>query len=103
MIHGTDLEISQFEKLNGKHIEDQKAKLQANSFEYNKAHEHTQNLQGLEAKFYSLEVEERGMNTDLEAVNYSNQSLMDRNLDLKSEYEALQKHVVLLTQQNKDL
>jgi hypothetical protein len=28
---------------------------------------------------------------------------MDRNLDLKSEYEALQKHSVLLTQQNKDL
>lgn len=60
-------------------------------------------MQGLEAKFYSLEVDERGMNTDLEAVNYSNQSLMDRNIDLKSEYEALQKHVVLLTQQNKDL
>jgi hypothetical protein len=28
--------------------------------------------QGLEAKLYSLEVEERGKNTDLEAVNYSN-------------------------------
>jgi len=28
---------------------------------------------------------------------------MDRNLDLKQEYEALQKHSVLLTQQNKDL
>jgi cell division septum initiation protein DivIVA len=28
---------------------------------------------------------------------------MDRNLDLKSEYEALQKHIVLLTQQNKEL
>ena len=28
---------------------------------------------------------------------------MDRNLDLKSEYEALQKHSLLLTQQNKDL
>jgi len=26
----------------------------------------------MEAKFYSLEVEERGKNTDLEAVNYSN-------------------------------
>jgi hypothetical protein len=34
-------------------------------------------------------VEERGQNTDLEAVNYSNQALMDRNLDLKSELEAL--------------
>ena len=34
--------------------------------------------------------------------NYSNQALMDRNLDLKSEYEALQKHIVLLTQQNKE-
>jgi hypothetical protein len=60
-------------------------------------------MQSLEAKFYSLEVEERGKNTDLEAVNYSNQALMDRNLDLKSEYEALQKHIVLLTQQNKEL
>lgn len=28
---------------------------------------------------------------------------MDRNLDLKSEYEALQKHSSLLTQQNRDL
>jgi len=28
---------------------------------------------------------------------------MDRNLDLKSEYEALQKHSTLLTHQNKDL
>ena len=28
---------------------------------------------------------------------------MDRNLDLKSEYEALQKHSLLLTLQNKDL
>jgi len=28
---------------------------------------------------------------------------MDRNLDLKAEYEALQKHSTLLTQQNKDL
>ena len=28
---------------------------------------------------------------------------MDRNLDLKQEYEALQKHSVLLTGQNKDL
>jgi hypothetical protein len=28
---------------------------------------------------------------------------MDRNLDLKAEYEALQKHSVLLTGQNKDL
>jgi hypothetical protein len=28
---------------------------------------------------------------------------MDRNLDLKQEYEALQKHSVLLTAQNKDL
>jgi hypothetical protein len=60
-------------------------------------------LQGLEAQYYSLEVDERGKNTDLEAVNYSNQALMDRNLDLKSEYEALQKHSSLLTQQNRDL
>ena len=28
---------------------------------------------------------------------------MDRNLDLKAEYEALQKHSSLLTHQNKDL
>jgi len=28
---------------------------------------------------------------------------MDRNLDLKSEYEALGKHSSLLTQQNRDL
>ena len=48
-------------------------------------------------------MDERGKNTDLEAVNYSNQALMDRNLDLKCEYEALQKHIVLLTQQNKEL
>ena len=28
---------------------------------------------------------------------------MDRNLDLKQEYEALQKHSILLSSQNKDL
>jgi hypothetical protein len=43
----------------------------------------------LESEYYALEVDERGFNTDLEAVNYSNQALMDRNVDLKSEYEAL--------------
>jgi hypothetical protein len=48
-------------------------------------------------------VDERGFNTDLEAVNYSNQALMDRNADLKVEFEALQKHSTLLTQQNRDL
>lgn len=57
----------------------------------------------MEAEYYALEVDERGFNTDLEAVNYSNQALMDRNVDLKSEMEALQKHSILLTQQNKDL
>ena len=103
MIHGTDLEISNFEKLNNRLVDEQKQRLAANSQEYNRAHELTSQLQGLEAKFYSLEVEERGKNTDLEAVNYSNQALMDRNLDLKAEYEALQKHSSLLTQQNKDL
>lgn len=103
MIHGLDLEISNFEKLNSRLVDEQKVRLAANSSEYNKAHELTSQLQGLEAKYYSLEVEERGKNTDLEAVNYSNQALMDRNLDLKAEYEALQKHSSLLTQQNKDL
>ena len=89
MIHGLDLEINEYERANTRLVEDQKVKLQQNSAEYNRAHELTAHLQGLEAKFYSLEVEERGKNTDLEAVNYSNQALMDRNLDLKSEYEAL--------------
>jgi len=84
-------------------VEDQKHKLSKNSVEYNAAHELTSNLQGMEAKYYSIEVDERSKNTDLEAVNYSNQALMDRNLDLKAEYEALQKHSLLLTQQNKDL
>ena len=103
MIHSLDLEINGFEKQNAFLVEDQKHKLAANSNEYNKAHELTATLQGLEAQYYSMEVEERGKNTDLEAVNYSNQALMDRNLDLKQEYEALQKHSVLLTSQNKDL
>lgn len=103
MIHSLDLQISDLEKKNAYLVDDQKQKLAANSFEYNKAHELTANLQTLEAKFYQLEVDERGKNTDLEAVNYSNQALMDRNLDLKQEYEALQKHSVLLTAQNKDL
>lgn len=103
MIHGLDLQINEYEKLNSRLVDDQKHRLQENSHEYNKAHELTAKLQGLEAKYYSLEVDERGKNTDLEAVNYSNQALMDRNLDLKSEYEALQKHVTILTQQNKDL
>lgn len=103
MIHGLDLQINEYEKLNARLVEEQKGKLQMNSTEYNRAHELTAHVQSLEAKYYSLEVDERGKNTDLEAVNYSNQALMDRNLDLKSEYEALQKHVVLLTQQNKEL
>ena len=98
MIHGLDIEINTFERSNAALVEDQKVKLQRNSDEYNKAHELTSGLQSLEAKFYSLEVEERGQNTDLEAVNYSNQALMDRNIDLKAEYEALQKHSTLLTQ-----
>jgi chromosome segregation ATPase len=103
MIHSLDLEINEYEKSNSRLVEEQKARLQQNSHQYNKAHELTAVLQNLEAKFYSLEVDERGKNTDLEAVNYSNSALMDRNLDLKQEYEALQKHSVLLTQQNKDL
>lgn len=103
MIHGLDLEINQLERANAILVEDQKQKLAKNSQEYNLAHELTSQLQSLEAKFYSLEVDERAKNTDLEAVNYSNQALMDRNLDLKAEYEALQKHSSLLTQQNKDL
>lgn len=103
MIHGLDLEINQLERANAVLVEDQKQKLAKNSQEYNLAHELTSQLQSLEARFYSLEVDERAKNTDLEAVNYSNQALMDRNLDLKAEYEALQKHSSLLTQQNKDL
>ena len=103
MIHGLDLEINTLERANALLVEDQKQKLARNSQEYNLAHELTSQLQSLEAKFYSLEVDERAKNTDLEAVNYSNQALMDRNLDLKAEYEALQKHSTLLTQQNKDL
>ena len=102
-IHGLDIEINNYERGNGYLIDEQKHKLAKNSAEYNMAHDLTANLQGLEAKFYSMEVEERSKNTDLEAVNYSNQALMDRNLDLKSEYEALQKHSLLLNQQNKDL
>jgi hypothetical protein len=43
----------------------------------------------MEAEYYALEVDERGFNTDLEAVNYSNQALMDRQVELKSEFEAL--------------
>lgn len=97
------MQINEFEKVNQRLVDEQKVRLQSNSAEYNKAHELTSKLQGLEAKYYSLEVDERGKNTDLEAVNYSNQALMDRNLDLKSEYEALQKHITILTQQNKDL
>ena len=83
------MQINEFERVNNRLVEDQKVRLQKNSTEYNMAHELTSKLQALEAKYYSLEVDERGKNTDLEAVNYSNQALMDRNLDLKSEYEAL--------------
>ena len=72
MIHGLDLQINEYEKLSNRLVDEQKIKLQQNSSEYNRAHELTANLQGLEAKFYSLEVDERGKNTDLEAVNYSN-------------------------------
>jgi hypothetical protein len=103
MIHGLDIEINDYEQANSKLVEEQKIKLQRNSEEYNRAHDLTSQLQSLESEYYALEVDERGFNTDLEAVNYSNQALMDRNIDLKAEYEALQKHSALLTQQNKDL
>jgi len=72
MIHGLDLEINNLERANAVVVEDQKQKLSRNSQEYNKAHELTTQMQSMEAKFYSLEVDERGKNTDLEAVNYSN-------------------------------
>lgn len=97
------MEINGLEKQNAYLVDEQKQKLAANSHEYNLAHELTAQHQGLEAQYYSMEVEERGKNTDLEAVNYSNQALMDRNLDLKQEYEALQKHSILLSSQNQDL
>jgi hypothetical protein len=97
-IHGLDLEINNMEKHNAMLVDEQKHKLATNSAEYNQAHELTSAMQGNEAKFYQLEVNERASNTDLEAVNYSNQALMDRNLDLKSELEALQKHSLLLSQ-----
>lgn len=72
MIHSLDLEINNLEKQNAHLVADQKQKLAANSHEYNLAHELTANYQELEAQYYSMEVEERGKNTDLEAVNYSN-------------------------------
>jgi chromosome segregation ATPase len=103
MIHSLDIEINEYEQSNGRLIEEQKMKLQRNSEEYNRAHDLTNQLQSMEAEYYALEVDERGFNTDLEAVNYSNQALMDRNIELKAEFEALQKHSALLTQQNKDL
>jgi len=71
-IHGLDIEINNLERANAALVEDQKLKLNKNSHEYNTAHELTSTLQGLEAKYYSLEVDERSKNTDLEAVNYSN-------------------------------
>jgi hypothetical protein len=60
MIHGLDIEINTYERSNAALIEDQKVKLQRNSDEYNRAHELTSTLQSMEAKYYSLEVEERG-------------------------------------------
>ena len=44
MIHGVDLEISNFEKLNARLVDEQKVRLAANSSEYNKAHELTSQL-----------------------------------------------------------
>lgn len=41
MIHSLDLQISDFEKKNSYLVDEQKQKLAANSFEYNKAHELT--------------------------------------------------------------
>lgn len=72
MIHSLDLQISELEKRNAYLVDEQKQLLAANSFEYNKAHELTATLQAAEGKYYAIEVEERGLNTDLEAVNYSN-------------------------------
>lgn len=72
MIHGLDIEINEYEVANNRLVEEQKEKLQRNSDEYIRAHDYTGQLQSLEAEYYSLEVDEKGFNTDLEAVNYSN-------------------------------
>ena len=72
MICIMDIEINEYETANSKLVEEQKIKLQQNSDEYNRAHEYTAQLQSMEAEYYALEVDERGFNTDLEAVNYSN-------------------------------
>ena len=44
MIHGLDLEISNYEKLNSRLVDEQKTKLATNSSLYNKAHELTSQL-----------------------------------------------------------
>jgi len=41
MIHGLDLQINEYEKVNSRLVNDQKARLQKNSHEYNRAHELT--------------------------------------------------------------
>jgi cell division protein FtsB len=40
---------------------------------------------------------------DVEQVKYSNEALLDRNLDLKEELSGLRQHSDLLTSQNRDL
>ena len=62
------LQINELEKLNARMVDDKKIKLQKNSHEYNRAHELSASLQNLEAKSNSLEVEERGKNTDIALV-----------------------------------
>lgn len=44
MIHGLDLQINEYEKLNARLVSEQKSKLQLNSQEYNRAHELTATL-----------------------------------------------------------
>ena len=43
------------------------------------------------------------MRKDLEGVRYSNDAMVDRNLDLKQELDSLNNHAELLTSQNRDL
>ena len=61
------------------------------------------NVYDLEAKIRNREDQVSVVRKDLDDLKFSNNSMLDRNGDLKGEIEALQNHIGVLEQQNKDL
>ena len=63
----------------------------------------TNGLYDLEARIKNKEDQIGMARREMDEVRFSNSSMMERNGDLKSEIEALQQHIRVLEQQNREL